>query len=214
MRVFALQPHPFKYSCRSYLVLGDHSTLDDVNTLVDVGIDGRVMAEIETLPTGVGKRGVERVVLPHNHFDHAGGLAAVVDRYHPEVCAFTAFAGVTRTLRPGEIIRLGNADFEVINITAHSHDSICLYAPREGAIFTGDTPMRILGRDGSYPEELIVLLKRLIGARITAIYPGHEGPIRERPGEMLENSLAVLTRAEDRIATAGGKQARHGINGP
>lgn len=205
MRVFALQPHPFKYSCRSYLVLGDHSTLEDVNTLVDVGIDGRVLAEIETLPTGVGKRGVERVVLTHNHFDHAGGLAAVIDRYHPEVCAFTAFAGVTRTLRPGEIIRMGDAFFEVVHITAHSHDSICLYAPHEGAIFAGDTPLRILGRDGSYPEDLIALLKRLVEDRVTAVYLGHEGPIRERLQEMLENSLTLLTGM--------GCQRRHGING-
>lgn len=72
MKVFQLAQNPEKYSCRSYLILGTWSTLDDVNTVIDPGIDGSIIDQIEKIYTGVGKKPVDLVVLTHNHFDHAG----------------------------------------------------------------------------------------------------------------------------------------------
>ena len=74
MKVISLKRHPKAYSCNAYLVLGSWNRLEDMNTLVDVGIDGFVIDEIERISTGCGKKPVEQVVLTHGHFDHAGGL--------------------------------------------------------------------------------------------------------------------------------------------
>ena len=77
MRVVCLKQHPYKYSCSSYLILGDWNRIEDVNTLVDGGIDGFILEEISKLSTGVGKKAVEQIVLTHSHFDHCAGVKFV-----------------------------------------------------------------------------------------------------------------------------------------
>ena len=88
MRIALLQGNQKNYSCNAYFVRGDSNEPEDVNTLVDVGIDGSICDEIENLRTGIGKKKVAQVVLTHGHYDHAAGLGVVVARYHPQVCAF------------------------------------------------------------------------------------------------------------------------------
>jgi hypothetical protein len=56
MRITLLHGNPQNYSCNAYLVRGDSNDLVDVNTLVDVGIDGSICDEIDNLCTGIGKK--------------------------------------------------------------------------------------------------------------------------------------------------------------
>ena len=115
------------YTCRSYLVLGDWSKLDDVNALVDAGADPGLIDFLEAAPTGVGKRRIERVVLTHGHYDHTIMLGALRERWAPEVLAFGSAAdGVDRRLRDEDLIRLGDREFEIIHTPCHTEDSICL----------------------------------------------------------------------------------------
>ena len=67
MRIVMLENSGQVYTSQVYLVLGDASRLEDVNTLVDVGQDEAILASVERAPTGVGKWPVEQVVLTHNH---------------------------------------------------------------------------------------------------------------------------------------------------
>ena len=62
MRVVTLENSGRVYTSNVYLVLGDRSQLEDVNTLVDVGADPAILASIERAPTGIGKWAVEQVV--------------------------------------------------------------------------------------------------------------------------------------------------------
>ena len=78
MRITLLHGNQQNYSCNAYLVRGDSNEPEDVNTLVDVGIDGSICGEIENLCTGIGKKKVAQVVLTHGHYDHAAGLGVVV----------------------------------------------------------------------------------------------------------------------------------------
>ena len=52
MRIVTLENSGQVYTCQVYLVLGDASRLEDVNTLVDVGQDPAILASIERAPTG------------------------------------------------------------------------------------------------------------------------------------------------------------------
>ncbi len=167
------------YSCYAYLVLGEWNRLEDVNTLVDVGTDGSVIEQIEQINTGVGKEQVEQVILTHGHFDHAGGLPAVKARYHPRIFAHAEMNSGSSRLADGQVLIAGDRELEVIHVPMHSQDSVCLYCASEGVLFSGDTPLRILSRGGTYPECFVEAVDRLASLKIHRMYTGHDGLIQD-----------------------------------
>ena len=191
MRVICLKSNAKLYSCQSYLILGDWNSLPDVNTLIDAGVDGFVLAEIEQIFTGVGKNAVEQILLTHSHFDHAAGAAAVKAVYHSQVRALSPLECVDAVLRDGDSVRCGDCDFQVIVSPGHSADSICLYCEQEGVLFSGDTPLMIRTSGGAYSAAYVRLLEKLSGLKLNAIYPGHGAPwkgwIREGLLQTLDN---------------------------
>lgn len=96
------------YSCYAYLLLENWKRLEDVNTLVDVSANGDVIEKIEKINTGKGKIPVEQVILPHGHFDHAGGLPAIKAKYNPRIFAHTDTNGGSEKLKDGQAIRAGD----------------------------------------------------------------------------------------------------------
>ena len=196
MKVIGLRGNSKVYCCNAYLVLGSWNRLEDVNTLVDVGTDGYGTGEIEKISTGVGKRPVARVILTHGHFDHAGGLAAVIEKHNPEVYAHAKIKGVCRVVADGQFLRLGDRDFEVIHTPGHSNDSICLYCAEERVLFSGDTPLNIRTPGGSYQDEFVESLKKLASRKIEVIYAGHDSPVTENAGEMIRNTLMNVRKSK------------------
>jgi len=190
MNIMRLRGSDHAYTCNSYLVLGTWNRIEDANALVDVGTDDSIMTSVELISTGVGKVPVEKIVLTHCHFDHMGGLKKIKKRYDPEVYAFTRFEGVDTLLRDGQIMRLGDRDFEVIHTPGHSDDSICLYCAEDKVLFSGDTPLKILTKEGGYSTAFERSLERILGLDIEVIYSGHDAPLRSNIHEML--SLTML----------------------
>ena len=80
MRILTLQNSGRIYTSEVYLVLGDNSRIEDVNTLVDVGQDPTIFTDLGRAPTGVGKWAVEQVVLTHGHSDHCALLPRICER--------------------------------------------------------------------------------------------------------------------------------------
>lgn len=189
MKIIELKTNPGLYSSKSYLVLGTWNTLDDVNTVVDVGADGYILHHINTINTGVGKRPVQRVILTHGHFDHAAGLEQICKRFQPEVLAFAKMPHITRQLRDEEMLKLGDAQFRVIYFPGHSNDSICLYQAEEQILFSGDTTLRVLSPGGSFSRSYVDRLERLVDLPIKVIYSGHDAPVRERVRDMLWETI-------------------------
>lgn len=83
-----------------------------------------------------------------------------------------------RTLRHGDVIRVGNLEISVIHTPGHTRGGMCLYAEKQNVIFTGDTLFSLsVGRtdtiDGSL-EDIIRSGKQLIVLpEDTIVYPGH-----------------------------------------
>jgi glyoxylase-like metal-dependent hydrolase (beta-lactamase superfamily II) len=204
MRITLLHGNPQNYSCNAYLVRGDSNEREDVNTLVDVGIDGSICGEIENLCTGIGKKKVAQVVLTHDHYDHAAGLGVIVARYHPQVYALAPGKHVDVLLVDGQVLRLGDQEFEVMHTPGHSEDSICFYCARERTLFAGDTPFDVKTPGGSYPGELLASLERIASRDVATIYAGHASPVTSGVPELLRRTIRNIRQSTICYSYSGG----------
>ncbi len=202
MKVIRLKTNPQLYSGNSYLLLGEWNTIKDINAVIDTGSDDYIADEIDKHSTGVGKRAVEKVVLTHNHFDHAGGAAALKSKYNAKVYA-NIYNGTTvdYILKDGDTIKLAEHDFKVIYTPGHSTDSICLYCEAEQVLFSGDTALQIMDTNSTYTLDYLQTIQKLSGLKLKIIYPGHGNPITEDPEGVIKmtcknvsNSKIILTK--------------------
>jgi glyoxylase-like metal-dependent hydrolase (beta-lactamase superfamily II) len=192
MRILILENSGRIYTSEVYLVLGDTSRLEDVNTLVDVGQDPAILAGIERAPTGVGKWPVEQVVLTHSHYDHCVLLPQIRDVFHPKVFAFSPnIDGVDVLLHDGDNLKMGDSYFEIIHTPGHSSDSICLYSQAEGVLFAGDSPVVINSPDGTYEAGFLAALEKICARDVRSIYFGHGPPLTENCNGRLRESLKM-----------------------
>lgn len=195
MRVISLDQPVNQYSCCPYLILGNWSSIEDINTLVDPGPDDHVVKQIERTYTGVGKKPVDLVVLTHNHFDHAAGAMAVKERFGAQVVAYLPGPGVDRCIGDGENLRFGDASFEVIHVPVHSEDSICLYCRDEGVLFSGDTSLRVLSAEGSYSRVYLEFLERMARLPLKKVFGGHDPLLEDNIPSMLDYSISLVKQS-------------------
>ncbi len=192
MRVICLKQPENQYSCRSYLILGDWSTVEDINTVIDPGLDGHIIEQIEKIYTGVGKKPVDQIVLTHNHFDHAAGAMAVKQHFGATLIAKIPGPGVDRCVKEGDKVRCGDAMFEVFHVPVHSEDSICLYSEHGKTMFTGDTTLRVMSSEGSYNLTYLEFLRKTLRLPLSSVYGGHDPPLTEGIKPMLEQSIELV----------------------
>jgi glyoxylase-like metal-dependent hydrolase (beta-lactamase superfamily II) len=191
MRIMALhRDDPSDYSCVSYWVLGENNAAADRNTLIDTGsaAPGNLaffLEEMAAWPKGIGKRAVEQVVLTHGHFDHTGGLPGLEERFHPEVFA----NGPPDPVWDGTALVVGDQEARLIHTPGHSEDSICVFLPETGVLFSGDTLYRISDHLGAYPRAYLRTLERLAGLAVRTIYPGHGRPVKRDAAGFIRGCL-------------------------
>lgn len=179
MRIMNLTEDSKLYTSNVFFILGEWNTLDDVNTLVDVGSDLMVVEKLMEMNTGLGKRKVDQVIITHSHSDHVSMLPSVIEAFKPKVFGFnTHLKGIDTPLHDGDKLRIGEKMFEVIHITSHSYDSICLFCEEDGIMFTGDTNFPIEFENQQLKDENAFALSRLQGKNIKKLYNGH-GPIQD-----------------------------------
>ena len=200
MRIANLNDRRSKtYSSNVYLIRGDYNRIEDVNTLIDVGNDPAVIETLGATSYGLGKSAVEQVLLTHNHFDHAAMLPAVRKAFDPVVCAHRTFRGTDHVLAHGDVLRCGDRTFEVIHTPGHTNDSISLYCQQDGVLFVGDTPVLIIGAEGSYEEGFICALECLCRKEVKAIYFGHGDPLFDDCNARLRYSLKNVSEAMNKV---------------
>lgn len=178
------------YSSNVYLLTGDWNTLEDKNTLIDVGRDPSILGRINKASTGVGKQRIEQVFLTHSHYDHASLLPVIKSTYNPKVFAYSSnLKEVNVIVKGGELLQIADQQFEVIHTPGHSTDSICLYCAEERVLFAGDTPLIIRTKDNTYAQEFVQVIKYLASKQIDIIYFGHGEPLIENCFSTIQTTL-------------------------
>jgi glyoxylase-like metal-dependent hydrolase (beta-lactamase superfamily II) len=168
-----------------------------LGAVVDPGGEGqRIVRQIESSALDV-----QYVLITHAHFDHIGGIAAVIDAtgaklaLHPnerpllEAGGGAAMFGLPVQPAPppdidlfqGQKIAVGTLNFEVLFTPGHSPGGVTFYEATEGVAFDGDLLFSSgIGRTdlhGGSRETLMRSIKEVLFALPddTVIYPGH-GP--------------------------------------
>ncbi len=196
MRIVALPLNPVKYSCNVYYILGDWNKIDDLNTLIDVGTDDYIIPYLEEVPTGIGQKKVSQVIITHEHFDHKGGLAFVKKKFNPKVFAYNKNNFVDVIVQDGMEICIGDRKAILIHTPGHSNDSISIFVPDEGVLFSGDLPFGMVSRSDTYTLTYLNTIRKLSQLEIKDIYPGHGNPIIGTGSEIIKRTLEIVEHSK------------------
>lgn len=153
---------------------------------------------------------VGRIVLTHDHPDHAPGARRLAEATGASVSALRPPEGGER-LRGGERARAGTTELLAVATPGHAPDHLAFFLEGDRALFTGDA---VLGRGTSVidpPEgDLIAYLRSLHRMRElepSTIHPGH-GPLVLNAMAKLDEYLEHREERERQVVTALGDRAR------
>jgi len=181
--------------------------IDKTITLIDAGTG----MNFETVEQNLSKfnlkpNDIELLINTHCHYDHIGGDHNFVQAAGCEVCIHELEADLLRKgdgvitcadmfgkklepidiakeLREGGKIELGELTLEVLQTPGHTAGGICLYAPKQRILFSGDTIFSDgVGRTDLPTGDVTALhnsIEGLLKLDVQTIYPGH-GPIVEK----------------------------------
>ena len=193
--------------------------IDRIVTLIDAGT-GRNFELVRDNLSKLGLRpgNVRLLINTHCHFDHSGGdmdfvragsevaiheLEAELLRGGDQSITMAQFFGEApepiksvRELHSGERLNLGEAVLEVIHTPGHTHGSVCLFEPRLGIIFSGDTVFQGgVGRTDlptSSSDDLVCSLQRLAKLKLRSLYPGHGPSVMEDADRQIALALELM----------------------
>lgn len=190
------------FDSNMFLVIGDEKV-----ALIDAGTGFQSATVIKSLDAMLNGRSLDFVFVTHRHFDHVGGLPAIIDRYHPKVFAGdkdaeplrmgdsestvgTAFGGSIPkmdivSVKEGDRIDLGGHVLEVIETPGHTIGSICLLDTVTSSLFSGDTFfVDGVGRTDLPTASLSDLkssMLKLRNIKFNGLFSGH-GPVVKNDG--------------------------------
>lgn len=110
--------------------------------VVDTGTSGSAAAILDGLSAvGADWSNVKHVVLTHNHGDHAGGLAGVIEQA-PGATVYAGDADLGRIQTSAPTLAIGDGDevlgLGVLNTPGHTAGSISLFDTETGILVAGD----------------------------------------------------------------------------
>jgi hydroxyacylglutathione hydrolase len=195
------------------------------NVLIDTGVAGKFpVLKRRLTELGLHVRDVNLIILTHEHYDHIGATAffhrtAVVAAHRlaaNKVELQDEFVTLLKHDQPskpfwvdvwledGSIIDLGNYELQVIHTPGHTSGCICLYEPRVGFLFTGDTvfaggtlsEIAVGGNVSDYVNSV----RRLSNLKTKELYPGH-GRVSSTPDEDLPKAIVYAQTMLDECKT-------------
>jgi hydroxyacylglutathione hydrolase len=180
--------------------------------LVDTGFGAEAPGTAAWLQAqGVPPATLAGIINTHYHSDHVGGNywfqtryglpiaasrqdAALINRRDPAACAAAWLDQpvepyhVTVPLAEGDVIDTGTVRVQVIAAPGHTRGQICLYAPEERVLVTGDALhaddvpwINTYGEGRDALEQALATLDRLAGLDARLAVSGHGPPIRDVP---------------------------------
>lgn len=147
-------------------------------------------AHLEAIAAALGGRALARVLVTHDHPDHASGVSHIRACWPDvEVLAVATTQAPARTLIEGEKVRAGDRLLHVIYTPGHAPDHVCFWDAAARELYAGDmvllqTAVLIPGGRGGNMRAYLASLERMavLGAR--RIYPGH-GPVIDDPDSVI-----------------------------
>jgi len=105
------------------------------------------------------------------------------------------FGCKTTQVKNGDVLDLSGFQLEVLHTPGHTMDSICLYHPSTGSLFTGDTviPQAVASPDplaGGRADYYLFSLRILMDLEPKHLLPGHGMPVAHEAMKVLEGSYA------------------------
>lgn len=143
---------------------------------------------------------IKYILLTHCHGDHIGGVSKIKEKYGGKVLIHTKDALGLKDIsinlsthiglepiilqedariNDGDLLHVGNLEFQVIHTPGHTCGSISLYCEQEKMLFSGDTLFRgSWGRidlpTSSFEDIIASITNKLIKLPAdTIVYPGH-----------------------------------------
>lgn len=217
-------------SSNSVLLYDDHESA----TIIDTGYASHAEQTVALVRHALGGRRLARIVNTHLHSDHCGGNAALelafgarilippghadaVARWDEQTLTFAATGqrcerfAADEILRPGEVLRAGELDWEVLAAQGHDPHSLALWNASDRILISADA-LWANGFGVIFPElegesgfaEQRALLARFAGLAPRVVIPGHGAPFTD-----VDAALERAHRRLDSLATSPERNARH-----
>ena len=202
------------FDCNMYVVLGSEKT-----ALIDTGTGFQIGPYLENMEKVLAGRSLDYVFITHRHYDHVGGLSAIIQRFSPgqvyagaadaeplrvgdsESTLGTKFGGSippmdVKDVHEGDVFDLGGVRLRVIETPGHTIGSICLLDEVTGDLFSGDCFfVDGVGRcdhPTASPDDMRRSLAKLRGIEFSGLYSGH-GPVVKSDGKrFLEKAIQIM----------------------
>ena len=185
-----------EFTCNAYLALGEEPTMVDAGAME--GVVDVIREHTDSL---------SKVVVTHQHGDHVEQLGAVVDAFGADCHAYAPHPERTHELADGDVLAVGDEDYEVVYTPGHGDDHVSLVSG--ASLFSGDV---VVHDDGAfdygsfgrtdYPgmsrERLIESVRELLDRMpgdVQHMYSGHGGVFH---GDVRDVVETALSRAENR----------------
>jgi glyoxylase-like metal-dependent hydrolase (beta-lactamase superfamily II) len=204
---------------------------DDGATLIDTGHCVHAPQTVALLRQLLGGRPLRHVINTHLHSDHCGGNAAVQREWAPDVrvpcgslkavqdwdeqalsyrptrqrCERYSAQG---SVAPGQVLRIGQRDWQVMAAPGHDPESVILFDARHGVLIAADALWEngfgvvfpeLDGSDAFDDVERVLDLIATLPVRV--VIPGHGAPFADVAG--------ALGRARARLAGFRASPQRH-----
>jgi hydroxyacylglutathione hydrolase len=160
---------------------------DNYSWLLTDSVSGKIgivdPAEAEPAIAAIEAAGgkLDTIFITHHHGDHIGGVAALVERYHPVVVGNAADAHrlpkLDVAVQEGDLVEFGAVKARVIDTPGHTVGHIAYYFADGGILLPGDTLFSLgCGRlfEGSAADMFASMAKFADLPDATLVCAGHE----------------------------------------
>ncbi len=208
--------------------------LGDEPTLVDTGFVSHARATTALAAEHTPR--VSRVVNTHWHSDHVGGNAslqgagaqilgsavdgAALDRVDPGCCLAQYLDqpvppySIDRALVDGERVRLGEREWQVLEIPGHTPGHLAFWEPADRLLAVGDALssydvgwVNVMHHGGAGIDDSLASLRRLRELDARVVLPGH-GPLLTEAAGGIDKAIARMERQRADLDAAVGYGAR------